>query len=72
MAKVLFVVGRKYRVRYSHIDIADNKMIQDYTAIRYKTLSRIVELGPTIQRRLHQPLMTKTELPAVSKKPICI
>jgi glycosyltransferase involved in cell wall biosynthesis len=32
-------------VRYSHIDISDNEAIQDYTAARYGTLSRIVEYG---------------------------
>lgn len=32
-------------VRYSHADISDNESIQDYTAIRYKTLSHIIEYG---------------------------
>ena len=32
-------------VRYSHIDISDNDAIQDYTAFRYKTLSRVIEYG---------------------------
>jgi glycosyltransferase involved in cell wall biosynthesis len=32
-------------VRYSHIDISDNESIQDYTAQRYGSLSRIVEYG---------------------------
>ncbi|KAB7727666.1 DUF1972 domain-containing protein [Rudanella paleaurantiibacter] len=32
-------------VRYSHADIADNESIQNYTAIRYKTLSNIIEYG---------------------------
>jgi glycosyltransferase involved in cell wall biosynthesis len=32
-------------VKYSHIDISDNEAIQDYTAIRYGTLSRIIEYG---------------------------
>lgn len=32
-------------VRYSHIDISDNESIQDYTAARYGTLSRIIEYG---------------------------
>lgn len=31
-------------VEYSHIDISDNEAIQDCTAARYGTLSRIVEL----------------------------
>jgi len=32
-------------VKFSHADIADNESIQDYTAIRYKTLSNIIEYG---------------------------
>jgi len=32
-------------VKYSHIDISDNESIQDYTAARYGTLSRIIEYG---------------------------
>ena len=32
-------------VKYSHIDISDNESIQDYTALRYGTLSRVVEYG---------------------------
>lgn len=32
-------------VRYSHADIADNESIQDYTAIRYQTLSTLIEYG---------------------------
>ncbi|GAA0891213.1 glycosyltransferase family 1 protein [Fulvivirga kasyanovii] len=32
-------------VKYSHIDISDNEAIQDYTAKRYGSLSRIIEYG---------------------------
>jgi glycosyltransferase involved in cell wall biosynthesis len=32
-------------VKYSHIDISDNEAIQDYTALRYGSLSRIIEYG---------------------------
>ena len=32
-------------VKYSHIDISDNDAIQDYTAARYGSLSRIIEYG---------------------------
>ncbi|MFN8334333.1 MAG: DUF1972 domain-containing protein [Cyclobacteriaceae bacterium] len=45
MAKCYLWWAESIAVRYSHIDIADNESIQDYTAIRYKTLSRIVEYG---------------------------
>lgn len=41
-------------VKYS-IDISDNESIQDYTAIRYGTLSRIIEYGADhTQCRPHQ------------------
>ena len=34
-----------FAVKFSHADIADNEAIQDYTAMRYKTLSNIIEYG---------------------------
>jgi glycosyltransferase involved in cell wall biosynthesis len=34
-----------FAVKFSHADIADNESIQDYTAMRYKTLSNIIEYG---------------------------
>lgn len=37
--------AERIAVKYSHIDIADNEAIQDYTAVRYGTLSRIIEYG---------------------------
>lgn len=37
--------AEKMAVRYSHLDISDNESIQDYTAIRYGTLSNIIEYG---------------------------
>lgn len=45
LAKMYLWWAEKIAVRYSHIDISDNESIQDYTAERYKTLSRIVEYG---------------------------
>jgi glycosyltransferase involved in cell wall biosynthesis len=45
MAKWYLWVAEWLAVKYSHADIADNESIQDYTAIRYKTLSNIVEYG---------------------------
>jgi glycosyltransferase involved in cell wall biosynthesis len=32
-------------IKYSHIDILDNESIQDYTALRYGSLSRVIEYG---------------------------
>jgi glycosyltransferase involved in cell wall biosynthesis len=45
VAKCYLWWAESIAVRYSHIDIADNESIQDYTAVRYQTLSRIVEYG---------------------------
>ena len=52
-------------VKYSHIDISDNESIQDYTALRYGTLSRVVEYGadhtikvdPTEEDKLAYPFL---------------
>lgn len=52
-------------VKSSHADIADNESIQDYTAIRYKTLSNIIEYGadhtlnvyPTIEDKKKYPFL---------------
>lgn len=45
LAKLYLWWAEKIAVKYSHIDISDNESIQDYTAIRYKSLSRIIEYG---------------------------
>ncbi len=37
--------AEKIAVKYSHADISDNESIQDYTAVRYGTLSNIIEYG---------------------------
>lgn len=44
-AKIYLWWAEKIAVRYSHIDISDNESIQDYTATRYGSLSRIIEYG---------------------------
>jgi glycosyltransferase involved in cell wall biosynthesis len=54
-------------VRFSHADIADNESIQDYTAIRYKTLSQIIEYGadhilkvkPTAADKVQYPFLNR-------------
>jgi len=45
LAKMYLFWAEKMAVRYSHIDISDNESIQDYTAARYGSLSRIIEYG---------------------------
>ncbi len=55
-------------VKCSHADIADNEAIQDYTAIRYGTLSSIIEYGadhvmhvkPTVQDKKLFPFLAKS------------
>ncbi|MFN0292443.1 DUF1972 domain-containing protein [Pedobacter helvus] len=44
-AKLFLWWSEKIAVKFSHIDISDNESIQDYTALRYKTLSRVIEYG---------------------------
>lgn len=45
LAKFYLWWAEKIAVRFSNIDISDNESIQNYTAMRYKTLSRIIEYG---------------------------
>jgi glycosyltransferase involved in cell wall biosynthesis len=45
IAKLYLWWSEKIGIMYSHIDISDNESIQDYTAFRYKTLSRVIEYG---------------------------
>lgn len=45
LAKMYLWWAEKIAVKYSHIDISDNESIQDYTALRYDSLSRIIEYG---------------------------
>jgi glycosyltransferase involved in cell wall biosynthesis len=45
LAKLYLWWAEKIAVKFSHIDISDNESIQDYTALRYETLSRVIEYG---------------------------
>lgn len=45
LAKLYLWWAEKIAVKYSDIDISDNESIQDYTAYRYGSLSRIIEYG---------------------------
>ncbi|MFT3919901.1 DUF1972 domain-containing protein [Cloacibacterium sp.] len=44
-AKLYLWWAEKLAMRFSHIDISDNESIQDYTSVRYKTISRVIEYG---------------------------
>jgi glycosyltransferase involved in cell wall biosynthesis len=46
-------------VKYSHIDISDNEAIQDYTAARYGSLSRIIEYGA--DHTIKKPMSKETK-----------
>jgi len=45
LAKWYLFWAESLAVKFSHIDISDNEAIQDYTAQRYNSLSRIIEYG---------------------------
>lgn len=59
--------AEKMAVKYSHADISDNEAIQDYTAVRYRTLSHIIEYGadhtlrvkPTAADRENYPFLNR-------------
>lgn len=65
LAKLYLWWAEKMAIKYSHIDISDNESIQDYTAARYGSLSRIIEYGadhtlevkPTIQDKEAYPFV---------------
>ncbi|TRX39488.1 DUF1972 domain-containing protein [Flavobacterium restrictum] len=63
LAKLYLWWAEKMAVRYSHIDISDNESIQDYTALRYQTISRVIEYGAD------HTLMVKPTLEDVQKYP---
>lgn len=50
-ARLYLWVAEWLAVKFSHADIADNESIQNYTAIRYKTLSNIIEYGANHAKR---------------------
>ena len=50
-------------VKYSHIDISDNESIQDYTAMRYGSLSRIIEYGADHTLQVKPDAADKAEYP---------
>lgn len=50
-------------VKYSHIDISDNEAIQDYTASRYGSLSRIIEYGADHTMQVMPDIMDVVKYP---------
>ena len=66
-ARIYLYWAEKLAVRYSHCDISDNESIQDYTAMRYGSLSSVIEYGadhtlrvePTDADRRNYPFLDK-------------
>lgn len=52
VARLYLRWAEKMAVRYSHADIADNESIQDYTAMRYGSVSRVIEYGADHTRKV--------------------
>jgi glycosyltransferase involved in cell wall biosynthesis len=55
-------------VRNSHADIADNESIQDYTAMRYKSLSNIIEYGADHTIKVSPEASDYAEFPFLKQK----
>lgn len=64
-AKLYLWWAEKIAVRYSHIDISDNESIQDYTALRYGTLSKVIEYGADHTRELPLSEALKKKYPVL-------
>lgn len=60
-AKLYLWWAEKLAVRFSHIDISDNESIQDYTSLRYKTISRVIEYGADHTKENLTPSSQHTE-----------
>lgn len=65
-AKCYLWWAEKLAVRFSHIDISDNEALQDYTARRYKSLSRVIEYGADHARKVLPNTLDKQRFPFLS------
>ena len=63
LARSYLFWAERLAVKYSHIDISDNESIQDYTALRYGSLSRIIEYGSDHTLQVKPDAMDKKEFP---------
>ncbi|PCJ94035.1 MAG: glycosyl transferase [Flavobacteriaceae bacterium] len=66
-AKCYLFWAENLAVKYSHIDISDNESIQDYTAIRYGSLSRIIEYGADHTMKVVPVYEDRQEFPFLNK-----
>jgi len=67
LAKWYLFWAESMAVKYSHIDISDNEAIQDYTAMRYGSLSRIIEYGADHTLKVSPDAQDKVEFPFLKK-----
>ncbi|WP_091514295.1 DUF1972 domain-containing protein [Flexibacter flexilis] len=67
LAKLYLFWAESLAVRFSHIDISDNEAIQDYTAERYGSLSRIIEYGADHTLKLPLDEETRKQYPFVNQ-----
>jgi len=67
LAKGYLFWAESLAVKYSHIDISDNEAIQDYTAARYGSLSRIIEYGSDHTLKVNASTETKIKYPFLSR-----
>lgn len=63
--------AEKTAVKFSHADISDNESIQDYTAVRYHSLSNIIEYGADHTISEKNNTACKDELPFRGKPYAC-
>lgn len=67
LAKLYLWWAESLAVTYSHIDISDNESIQDYTAIRYGSLSHIIEYGADHTLKVKAKYEDKKKYPFLQK-----
>ncbi|MCX6317786.1 MAG: DUF1972 domain-containing protein [Bacteroidetes bacterium] len=67
LAKCYLWWAEKMAVKYSHADISDNESIQDYTAVRYTSLSHIIEYGADHTVQVTPTAKDKEEYPFLHK-----
>lgn len=67
LAKWYLRWAEKMAVRHSHADIADNEAIQDYTALRYGSLSHIIEYGANHTYRVQPNWADKEKYPFLAR-----
>jgi glycosyltransferase involved in cell wall biosynthesis len=66
-AKLYLYWAEKIAVKYSHVDISDNESIQDYTAMRYGSLSNVIEYGADHTMQVTPNLEDLRQYPFLSK-----